>query len=171
MDSMTQHDFEYDQFRRQECKEIMAEKFHVDLPIDEFLCDDVQTGAGSYATLFRSCKELYALLVAPPSAAPTLADTQRTLKGMGLTVDKYLPPYADSTYFYRQAAALIKRRYPARRCWTVEDLRYYSRQVAYSPALVRVLAIDGAVRRYNAVGKTWQNTVEYSFRKVRVAHG
>ena len=107
---MMQHEDEYDQFRRQECKEITTEMFHVDLPVDEFLCDDVETGTGSYATLFRSGKEVYALLVAQPSAMQTMADVQRILKGMGLTVDKYMPPYADPTYFYRQAAALIKRR-------------------------------------------------------------
>jgi hypothetical protein len=167
---MMQHEDEYNQFRRQECKGITTEMFHVDLPVDEFLCDDVETGTGSYATLFRSGKEVYALLVSQPSAMQTMADVQRILKGMGLTVDKYMPPYADPTYFYRQAAALIKRRYPARRRWTVEDLRYYSRQTAYSPALVRVVAIDGAVRRYNAAGKSWQDVMECSFRKVRVAY-
>ena len=57
---MMQHEDEYDQFRRQECKEITTEMFHVDLPVDEFLCDDVETGTGSYATLFRSGKEGYA---------------------------------------------------------------------------------------------------------------
>ena len=49
---MMQHEDEYDQFRRQECKEITTEMFHVDLPVDEFLCDDVETGTGSYARLF-----------------------------------------------------------------------------------------------------------------------
>ena len=82
---MMQHEDEYDQFRRQECKEITTEMFHVDLPVDEFLCDDVETGTGSYATLFRSGKEVYALLVAQPSAMQTMADVQRILKGMGTT--------------------------------------------------------------------------------------
>ena len=167
---MTRYEDDYDRMRRSECRAMATRLFHVDLPVDEFLCDDIETGEGSYMMLFRGGNEVYALFVAQPGVSQTLADVQRMIKGAGLTVDKYLPPEADLTYFYQNAVTLIKERYPARRRWTVEDLRYYSRNVSYSPALVRVSAINGALRRYNRTGQTWQDVKDFSFRKVRVVY-
>ena len=168
---MTQHEYDYDALRRQECDTLTATGFHLDIPVDEFLCDDIETGKDSYAMLFRSGNDVYALLVAAPGTEQTLADVQHMVKRMGLTADTYFPPQADPTYFYRQAIQKIKEVYPARRQWSAEDLRYYRRYAAYSPALVRVTVIGGVVRRYNRFDNSWQDVFNYSFRKVRVAHG
>ena len=59
---MTANDFKYDQMRREECQELIPRVFHVEMPVDEFLFDDIETGRDSYAVIFRSRSSVYALL-------------------------------------------------------------------------------------------------------------
>ena len=51
---MTANDFNYDQMRREECQKLIPRVFHIEMPVDEFLFDDIETGRDSYAVIFRS---------------------------------------------------------------------------------------------------------------------
>ena len=92
---MTANDFNYDQMRREECQKLIPRVFHVEMPVDEFLFDDIETGRDSYAVIFRSRGSVYALLIAENGAEQTLEDVRRIVKNMGLTAEKFLPPEAD----------------------------------------------------------------------------
>lgn len=172
MTIMTQHDREYDLLRRHECQTMAADVFHLGLKIDNFLCDDIETGDDSYAILFRSGKDVYALLVNRSEAPQTLGDVQDILKGMGLSATIFYPPYADERYFYRQAVAKLEETYPARRQWSLDDVHQYTRYAVYDRALVKIGAVnDGMIRRFNRLDRSWQDAFRYSFRKVEVVHG
>ena len=69
---MTANDVQYDKLRRDQCNELIPRVFRVNLPIDEILFDDIETGDGSYAILFRSSGDVYALFVAPDGGQQTL---------------------------------------------------------------------------------------------------
>ena len=45
---MTANDVQYDKLRRDQCNELIPRVFRVNLPIDEILFDDIETGDGSY---------------------------------------------------------------------------------------------------------------------------
>ena len=153
---MTANDFNYDQMRRKECQKLIPRVFHVEMPVDEFLFDDIETGRDSYAVIFRSRSSVYAL--------------RRIVKNMGLTAERFLPPEADPQYFYRNGVELLKRVYPSLRRWNYDDVWMYSRKVPYSPALVKVASVDGEIRRFNQRGASWQKLLNYSFRKVQVRY-
>ena len=42
---MTANDFNYDQMRREECQKLIPRVFHIEMPVDEFLFDDIRNGA------------------------------------------------------------------------------------------------------------------------------
>ena len=169
---MTQHDYDYDLLRRQQCKATAVTDFRQDISVDSFVCDDIETGDDAYAMLFRSGSDIYALLVSRSDTPQTLADVRARLKNMGLTAAKFYPPHADERYFYRQAMAKLEEVYPARQDFSIEDIHFYTRYVEYNPALVRIDAISGGViKRFNAADRSWQEALPYSFRKVEVAHG
>lgn len=81
---MTQHDYDYDLLRRQECISVAANIFNLDLKIDSFICDDVETGEDSYAVLFESNGDKYALLINKSDKPQTLTDVYKILRNMGL---------------------------------------------------------------------------------------
>lgn len=159
----------YDTMRRRECNEIIPREFHVSLPAERILFDDIETGPNSYAVMFQSKKDVYVLLVAKDGHRQTLGDVQRIVKGMGLEAERYFPPAADPRYFYREGVKHFKKLYPARKKWTTSDVRFYQSLADYGPALVRVASINGEVRRYNMYSKTWQKVFDYSFRKIQVS--
>ncbi|MFC2370173.1 MAG: hypothetical protein ACFNMB_03055 [Candidatus Saccharimonas sp.] len=167
---MTANDLNYDQMRREECQKLIPRVFHIEMPVDEFLFDDIETGRDSYAVIFRSRGSVYALLIAENGAEQTLEDVRRIVKNMGLTAEKFLPPEADPQYFYRNGVELLKRVYPSLRRWNYDDVWMYSRKVPYSPALVKVASVDGEIRRFNQRGASWQKLLNYSFRKVQVRY-
>lgn len=169
---MTQHDYDYDLLRRQQCIATAVANFNLKVKVDSFICDDIETGDDAYAMLFRSGSNIYALLVSRSEKPQTLADVRERLKSMGLTAEKFLPPYADESYFYHQALAKLEEVYPARQDFSIEDVHFYTRYAEYNPALVKIDAVsDGVIKRFNAADRSWQEVLPYSFRKVEVAHG
>lgn len=160
---------EYNAMRRRECNELIPRLFHVSLPVTRFLCDDIETGPHSYATLFESGNDLYALIVAEPGAEQTLGDVRRIVRGMGIEVQRFFPPHADPSYFHREGVKLFKEAFPGRKRWTAKDVLFYRSLAPYSPALVRISAVKGSLSRFNTRGGDWQPAVDYNFRKIRVA--
>lgn len=160
---------DYDTMRRQECNELIPRLFHVSLPVRRFLCDDIATGPQSYAVLFESGHDLYALFIAEPGTEQTLADVRRMAKNMGIEVQRFFPPHADPAYFHREGVEYFKKAYPGRKQWTAKDIMFYRSLASYSPALVRISAVKGSLSRFNSQGGSWQPAVDYSFRKIRVA--
>ena len=140
----------------------------VDIEKDEILFDDIETGDGSYAILFRSSGDVYALFVAPDGGQQTLADVVTMSKNMGITIGKFYLPDGDLNYFYRNGVKLFKQAFPSLYSWNKKDVKWYSLQVPYSPALVKVASVNGEVRRFDKAGRAWQKLFDYSFRKVRV---
>lgn len=165
---MTANDVQYDKLRRDQCNELIPRVFRVNLPIDEILFDDIETGDGSYAILFRSSGDVYALFVAPDGGQQTLADVVTMSKNMGITIGKFYLPDGDLNYFYRNGVKLFKQAFPSLYSWNKKDVKWYSLQVPYSPALVKVASVNGEVRRFDKAGRAWQKLFDYSFRKVRV---
>jgi len=160
---------EYNLMRRRECEELVPSIFHVYLPISELLFDDIETGPHSYAVLFKSGYDTYALLMTEEGYTQTLADVRRIVKGMGLEAQRYFPPGADPQYFYEEGVKHFLDVYPGRKQWKKEDIRFYQSLATYSPALVRLSSINGEVRRFNSNSSAWQKAFDYSFRKIPVA--
>lgn len=166
---MIMNAYNYDLLRRQQCNEVIPSTFHVHLPVDAFLFDDIVTSDHSYAMLFRSGRDIYALFIAEDGHEQTLGDVAEWSKAMGLRIERFFPPAADPGYFMREALTHFKHRFPSRSKWTTEDLSFYRRYANYSPALVRVASIDGELRRYNTISDSWQAVFDYSFRKIQVS--
>lgn len=165
---MISNDSLYDRERRAECRTLIPEVFHIDLPVDEFLFDDVETGRDSYATIFKSNDDIYVLLKSDSSQ--TLGEVQRMIKNMGMTPQKVYPPEADPTYFYRHSIDILRDTFPALKHWTYEDVMMYSKKVEYTPALVKIASVNGEIRRYNSHGSSWQKIFDFSFKKVGVRY-
>jgi len=159
---------EYTLMRQRECNELIPRLFHVYLPVTRFLGEDIETGPHSYAVLFESGRDTYALLMAAPGHEQTLGDVQRIAKGMGVKVQRFFPPEADPLYFYHEGVKHFQKAYPARKQWNKDDIRFYQSLASYSPALIRISAINGSIRRFNVHRNEWQTAFEYSFRKIPV---
>lgn len=164
----TMAEYNYDSMRRRECEELIPRLFHVHLPVKRFVCDDIETGSNSYAVLFESGKDLYALLV-DKQDRQTFADVRRMTKRMGLRVDRFFPPGADPRYFFEEGVKLYQQAYPAKKQWSKDDIPFYASQAVYSPALVRVTVVDDGLYRYSTNGGSWQRAFDFTFRKVRVS--
>ena len=159
--------YDYDEMRRRECEQLIPQVFHVYLPVDRFVCDDIQIGPDSYAMLFESDKNLYALLI-DNQKGQTLADVKRLTKQIGLQVSRYFPPGADPRYFFDSGMRLYQRYFPAKRTWSRQDIDFYAQQAIYSPALVRVSAVDNGLRRFIPGVNSWQHASDFTFKKVQV---
>ena len=158
--------FDYDEMRRRECEDLVPRLFHVHLPVERFVCDDIEVGSSAYAMIFESGRSTYALIVDRQHDL-TLADIKRIAKQMGLSVSRYFPPEANPRYFFERGIELYRKTYPARKQWSKQDIMFYEQQVVYSPALLRVDAING-LRRYSASTDNWQHVFDLRFRKVPV---
>lgn len=161
-------DYEYDAMRKRHCESLVREHFHLHLPADELLFDDIETGPNSYAVLFRSGRHLYSLFVAE-NGEQTLGDVKSMMQHMGVKPQKVLPPLADPSYFMREArkhAALI---YPAIKSLDSTTVEFYQKHVQYAPGLVRIAEISGPIKRYAPSIAKWQNVFDYSFRKIQVS--
>ncbi len=162
-------DIEYNGMRRHQCDELIPRVFHVHLPVRSFLFDDIETGPHSYAVLFESGHDTYALIIAEAGSIQTLADVQSIVRGMGLTVQRFFPPGADPEYFYQEGVQHFLKAYPGRKKWARDDIRFYQSLASYPIALVRVSQIKGEVRRFNRRSGVWQRVLEHSFKKIPVA--
>lgn len=161
-------DHEYDAMRKRHCDSLVREHFHLHLPVDELLFDDIETGPHSYAVLFRSGRHLYALFVSEDNTQ-TLGDVKSILQHMGIKSQKVLPPFADPFYFMREAkkhAALV---YPSIKSLDSSTLEFYQNRAFYTPGLVRVAEVSGPLKRYVSAIGAWQTVFDYSFRKIQVS--
>ena len=163
---MTSND--YNEMRKRECDHIIPEVFHVHLPVKRFVCDDVEVGRDSFATLFESGNDLYVLITSARPEGLTFAEVKRTIKHMGLRAERFFPPSADPRYFYNEGVRRYHQVYPHKKRWLPSEIIYYATQARYTPALVRIGAIEG-LRRYSASTGSWQQILDVSFRKVRVS--
>lgn len=167
---MTQHDYDYDLLRRQECTSVAANIFNLDLKVDSFICDDVETGEDSYAVLFKSNGDKYALLINKSDKSQTLMDVYKTLRNMGLVATAIFPPRGDDSYFHRQAMIKLKETYPAYRNLSMNDV--YLGNVEYNPALVKITEInDGVIRRFDKIDSSWRELLVQSYGEVGAVYG
>lgn len=163
-------ELEYTTLRRRECEELIPRLFHVYLPVKRFIGDDIETGPHSYAVLFESGHDLYALITATDGYAQTLDDVRRAVRNMGLRAQRFFPPAADPDYFYQEGLRHFLASYPGRKKWHRREITpFYQSLAAYPVGLVRIAQSDGEVRRYNTRSGTWQKVLDYRFRKVPVA--
>ena len=146
---MTSND--YNEMRKRECDHIIPEVFHVHLPVKRFVCDDVEVGRDSFAPLFEGGNDLYVLITSAR-----------------LRAERFFPPSADPRYFYNEGVRRYQQVYPHKKRWLPSEIIYYATQARYTPALVRIGAIEG-LRRYSASTGSWQQIQDVSFRKVRVS--
>ncbi|MFZ1250485.1 MAG: hypothetical protein WAR37_03525 [Candidatus Microsaccharimonas sp.] len=154
--------------RQRECNELIPKLFHVYLPVTRLLFDDIETGPHSYAVLFESGRDTYALIVAKDGYDQTLADVKRIVKGMGLEAQRFFPPEADPLYFYDEGVKHFLSAYPGRKQWKKEDITFYQSLASYKTALIRVASIKGEVRRFNTHTSNWQKAFDYTFKKIQV---
>lgn len=160
-------DREYDAMRRRHCESLVREHFHLYLPVDEFIFDDIETGPDSYAVLFRSGRHIYSLFIA--STPQTLGGVKSIMRRMGITPSKILPPHADPFYFAREAKKHAARIYPAIKSLDPATTKLYQARAAYSPGLVRIAQIDHSIKRYAPATGGWQHAFDYSFKKIQVS--
>ena len=161
-------DYEYDAMRKRHCESLVREHFHLHLPVDELLFDDIETGPRSYAVLFRSGKNLYSLFVSENNDQ-TLGDVRSIMQHMGVKPQKILPPHADPLYFMREAKKHASSIFPAIKSLDPATVAFYQNRAQYAPGLVRIAEISGPVKRYATTLAAWQSAFDYSFKKVQVS--
>lgn len=161
-------DHEYDAMRKHHCETLVREHFHLYLPVDELLFDDIETGPSSYAVLFRSGHHIYSLFVSYADNQ-TLGDVKSIMNHMGITPSKILPPHADPYYFTREAKKHAARLYPAIKSLNPSTVAAYQSRAPYAPGLVRVGEISSYIKRYTPGTSQWQHAFDYTFRKVKVS--
>lgn len=161
-------DVEYNRMRKRHCETLVRDMFHLHLPVDELLFDDITTGPSSYAVLFRSGSLPYALFI-DEKQRQTLGDVKAIMSHMGITPNKVLPPHADPDYFAREAKLHCDKAFPAIKITDPTTIKLHQRFVAYSPGLVRIDAVTGPVQRYIPKTSRWQQAFEYSFQRIPVA--
>lgn len=154
--------------RKRHCEAVVRDKFHLHLPVDELLFDDITTGPDRYAVLFRSDKSLYALFV-DEGESQTLGDVMSMMRHMGVKPSKVLPPHADPDYFDGEANKHAASAYPAIKVTDPNTLKFHRNYALYSPGLVRIEAITGPVRRYIPASSRWQQAFDYSFQRIPVS--
>ena len=93
-------EYEYNAMRKRHCESVVQQHFHLHLPVEEMLFDDVETGADSYAVLFRSGRHLYTLFV-DEQQRQTLGDVKSMMRSMG--VKRYVSsvPHWQTAFEYR----------------------------------------------------------------------
>lgn len=153
--------------RKRHCEALVQQKFHLHLPVDKFLFDDIETGPTSYAVLFRSGRHMYALFVAE-NTRQTLGDVKSMMSHMGIKPQKILPPHADPDYFKNEAERWFSHTYPAIRAFSASTAEFYQTYADYTPGLVRIAEIKSPIKRYVTRSSRWQEAVEFSFRKIQV---
>lgn len=154
--------------RKHHCERLVREHFHLHLPVDELLFDDIATGERSYVVLFRSGRHLYGLFV-DEGGQQMLGDVRSMMQHMGMKPLKVLPPLADSRYFLKEAKKRFSLAFPAIKASDAETIRYYQTYALYAPGLVRIAEIRGPIKRYSSDTSHWQSAFDYSFRRVQVA--
>lgn len=154
--------------RKRHCESLVREHFHLHLPVEELLFDDIETASHSYAVLFRSGRHLYGLFVDEDSRQ-TLGDVRSMMHHMGIKPLKVLPPYADPEYFMKEARKRFSLAFPAIKSSDAETIRYYQTYAPYAPGLVRIAEIHGPIKRYASDTPHWRNAFDYSFKHVQVA--
>ena len=108
--------------------------------------------------------------MAAEDSCQTLADVVAMARHMGITIGRFYLPDNDMNYFYRNGVKLFQRAFPSLYSWNKKDVAWYSLQVTYNPALVKVASINGEVRRFDAAAKSWRKLFNYSFKKVNVQY-
>ena len=161
-------DFEYNAMRKRHCESVVRDQFHLHLPVDELLFDDIETGDNSYAVLFRSGHHVYALFI-DEGGRQTLGDVQSMMRHMGIKPLKVLPPHADPEYFTREARHEFSTAYPAIKMMDPETVRFYRNYAVYAPGLVRISEINGSIKRYVTNLPHWQTAFDYSFKRIQVS--
>lgn len=155
-------DREYQRLRVHETITMCQRIFNVALPITAVLFDDINTADDALGILFQtSSSHLYALFIS--DGAQTLADVRKRAKAMGLTIDGYYYPKGDAHYFTRAGYKAFQAAYPGRREWSTQEARYFQTLAPYSPALLRVKAIDGEIRRFNKHDRKWHPEYEFHY--------
>lgn len=164
-------EMDYNAIRMQECNEMIPRLFHVYLPVDRFVTDNIETGPHSYAMVFESGREVYALIIAEDGYQQTLADVVSAVRGMGATAQRFFPPGADPEYFYKEGVKRFLKTYPGRKTWQKQEVTpFYQSFAEYPVALVRIATIPAGIRRFNAKGGAWQHVLDYQYKKAAVAH-
>lgn len=161
-------DYEYNAMRRRHCESVVREQFHLHLPVEELIFDDIETGAHSYAVLFRSGRHMYALFIDEDNRQ-TLGDVTSIMEHMGVKPLKVLPPHADPDYFTREARHKFSLAYPAIKTIDPETVRFYQNYATYAPGLVRIAEVGGMIKRYVPSLPHWQHAFDYSFKRIRVS--
>ena len=161
-------DIEYNIMRKRHCESIVQDFFHLYFPVDDMLFDDIETGEGSYAVIFRSSNYLYALFI-DENKKQTLGDVQSMMRNMGVRPLKVFPPHADPDYFIREAERNFLNKYPAIKTASPEAINFYKNFATYTPGLIRIAEINGMIKRYVPDMMNWQNAFSFNFQQIQVS--
>jgi hypothetical protein len=141
--------------------------FGVDLRIKYIILNDAPTSKNSHTTVFRTDHDaIYALC---SSDSPLiLADIKTIIRLMGMKAELFLPPYADSSYFFNFGQKAFLDIFPGRKAGSDQELSYYKTLAPYSPALVRISEVNGEIRRYDKIWQEWQSAIRFSYLHTQV---
>lgn len=154
-------DLEYNLSKMREIERICKEHFQMQLPVSRLIIPDVPADGHTYTTVFESGQTLYALCEAEKPI--TLREVRTIIKQMGMEAEAYYPPDMDGSYFMRFARHAFLSVFPGRDVVDSSDLVYYQTLAPYSPALIRIRKVNGAIRRYNPKAQNWQKTLDFSY--------
>lgn len=146
---------------------VCNEQFATPLRVKRIVADALPTGTNIYTTIFSTTHHtMYALCTG--DASMQYADVKSTMKSMGLEVEAFLPPYADTNYFKDFGLKKYQQYFPSRANITAEDTAFYETLAPYSPALVQIKRIKGAINQYDEPTKKWHVAVKYSYQRLKV---
>ena len=148
-------------------EELIKAQFGLQLEVKQMIVRSVPVSRVATASVFLTPKrQVFALIQA--QSAMTLGDTASIAKKMGLSVDQFLPPQHDETYFSGIARDKFREVFPGRRDISDVELRYYRTLVPYNPALLRVGAIEGGVIKQFDPHDTsgWRLAAKFSYKQI-----
>ena len=146
---------------------ICSEKFATQLYVKRIVADALPTGPNSYTTIFSTTHNaMYALCTG--DASMQYADVKSAMKSMGIEVDAFLPPNADTNYFKDFGLKKFQQYFPSRATISADDTAFYETIAPYSPALVKIKRLKGAINQYDESTKKWHKALEYSYQRLQV---
>lgn len=141
--------------------------FGVDLKIKNIILDDAPTSKNSHTTVFKTDHNVIYALCSSDNPL-ILADIKSIIRLMGMKAEYFLPPSADSDYFFNFGQKAFLDIFPGRKAGTDQEISYYKTLAPYSPALVRISRINGEIRRYDKIWQEWQSAIKFSYLRMQV---
>ena len=152
---------------KSDIEHLCRDSFGVTLLVKRIVIADLTSSKGTRTTVFESTNGgLYAF--SSVTAPLVLADIQKIMTRVGISVERYLPPRGDSEYFLQFGRSAFLDAYPGRRSVEDRETTFYQTLAPYGPALVKIARIKEGLFEFIPVVERWHKKMNYSYNPIEV---